>query len=235
MTLFLLAILAGVLTTLAPCILPILPIILGVGTGGSKWRPVFVVLGFILSFSILGAAFATAGSFLGVSNETFRTIAVILLLLFGAALLFESTYEKLMAGASAWLGRMGAKISSGSATKKNATSGLLVGVSLGLIWTPCAGPILGTILTLAATEGDFVTTAILFAAYALGAGLPMLGIAYGGAWFFKKFSKLGLHVHFFNKLFGILVILTALAIFFGYDRVIQAYLVEFYPEGILPL
>jgi len=236
MTLFLLAILAGFLTVLAPCILPILPIILGVGApGASKWRPVFVVLGFILAFSVFGAAFATVGSFLGVSNETFRFIAVGLLILFGCALLFEGVYQKLMATVSAKLNVLGGKISGGSAGKTNAASGLLVGISLGLIWTPCAGPILGTILTLAATNGDLLTTAVLFAAYSLGAGIPMLGIAYGGGWIFTKLKLIGKRAELLNKLFGILVIATAITIAFGYDRVIQAYLVQFYPSGILPL
>ncbi len=234
MTLFLLAIVAGFLTVLAPCILPILPVILGIGSG-SKWRPIFVIVGFILSFSILGAGFATAGSFLGISNESFRMIAIILLLLFGLALVFEKTYQKMTAGLSSWLSRLGAKISAGSATKKTAASGLLVGLSLGLIWTPCAGPILGTIITLAATEGDYLITAILFAAYAFGSAIPMLAIAYGSGWFFLKLQKIGAHAELLNRIFGILIIVTAIAIALGYDRVIQAYLIEFYPEQILPL
>lgn len=234
MTLFLLAILAGFLTVLAPCILPILPIILGVGSG-SKWRPVFVVIGFVLAFSIFGATFATVGTVLGISNETFRYIAVALLALFGLALVFETTYEKITAGISSSFNRLGAKISRGSATKTSAGSGILVGISLGLIWTPCAGPILGTIITLAATEGDFLTTAILFAAYSLGAGIPMLGIAYGSGWLFGKLKVLSTHAHVINRIFGILILLTALSIALGWDRIIQTYLVQFYPTGILPL
>lgn len=234
MTLFLLAIVAGVLTTLAPCILPILPVILGVGTG-SKWRPIFVVLGFIGAFSVFGAAFATVGSFLGLSNETFRTVAIVLLVFFAFALIFEKIYQKLTAGISATLNRLGAKISAGSATKKSASSGILVGVSLGVIWTPCAGPILGTILTLAAAEGDFLTTSILFAAYSFGAGVPMLGIAYGSGWLFSKLKFLSERSHLLNRIFGILILITALGIAFGYDRVVQAFLVQFYPSGILPL
>lgn len=235
MTLFFLAILAGFLTVLAPCILPILPIVLGVGSGTSKWRPVFVVLGFIAAFSVFGAFFATVGTFLGISNETFRQIAVVLLVLFGLSLLFEGIYQKLMARISSKLAALGAKISGGSVGKTSAISGLLVGLSLGLIWTPCAGPILGTILTLAAADGDLLTTGILFAAYSFGAGVPMLGIAYGGGWLFERMKKIGARVELLNKLFGVLVILTAITIAFGFDRIIQAYLVQFYPSGILPL
>ena len=234
MTLFLLAIFAGFLTVLAPCILPILPIVLGAGTG-SRWRPVFVVIGFILSFSVFGAAFATVGTFIGISNETFRWIAVALLIVFGASLLFERTYQKITAAASARLGQLGAKVSAGSVGKTSAFSGLLVGISLGLIWTPCAGPILGTILTLAATNGNPWTVGLLFAAYGLGASVPMLGIAYGGGWILSQIKKIGAKAETLNKLFGLLIIATALAIASGYDRVIQSYLVSYYPSQLTQL
>ncbi len=235
MSLFFFAIAAGFLTVLAPCILPILPIILGSGSGGSKWRPVYVVLGFILSFSIFGAVFATAGSFLGLSNEVFRTIAIVLLFIFGFALVFESVYQKFTAGFSAKLSQLGAKISGGGKKHGALIEGLLIGVSLGLIWTPCAGPILGTILTLAVTEGDVITVGILFGAYSFGAAVPMLAIAYSGGWFFEKMKRIGSHVDLLNKIFGMLILLTALAIVFGYDTVIQSYLLRFYPSDLLGL
>jgi cytochrome c biogenesis protein CcdA len=235
MALFLFAVAAGFLTVLAPCILPILPIILGAGSQASRARPLFVVLGFVLSFSLIGAAFATAGSVLGVSQETLRVFAVVLLTLFGLSMVFEATYQRLTAGVSGMLNRLGGKISVGSAGKSSAWSGLPVGVSLGLVWTPCAGAILGTILTLAATQRDFATTAVLFAAYSVGAGLPMLGIAYGGGWITQRLRKIGAKAETLNTVFGVLVLAAALAIAFGFDRVIQAFLVQFYPSGILPL
>jgi len=235
MALFLLALAAGFLTVLAPCILPVLPIILGTGARASRGRPLFVVLGFVLSFSVIGAAFATAGTFLGISQDAIRIVAVVLLSLFGLSLLFEGTYQKMTARVSQSLTRLGGKMSSGSVGKTGAWSGLPVGISLGLVWTPCAGPILGTILTLAATRHDFATTAILFAAYAVGAGIPMLGIAYGGGWILARLRKIGAKAELLNKLFGLLVLATAIAIAFGFDRTVQAYLVQFYPSGILPL
>jgi cytochrome c-type biogenesis protein len=234
MTLFFLAILGGLLTVLAPCVLPILPIVLATGSG-SRWRPVFVVVGFVLSFSVLGAAFAVVGSFLGVSDAAFRWIAVVLLACFGLALLFENAYERLIARASAWLGQLGARVGAGSIGKSSALSGLLVGVSLGIVWTPCAGPILGTILTLAATRKDLLVTTILFGAYAIGAGLPMLGIAYGGSWVMRKLKLVGERAALMNRVFGVLILLTAVAIATGYDQVLAAGLLRFYPSGTLPL
>ena len=195
-----------------------------------------IVLGFIVSFSLIGAAFATAGSFLGISNDSLRIAAGVLLLLFGAALFFEKAYGRLAALIQPALAKLGAGVSAGASTRTDALSGLLVGVSLGLVWTPCAGPILGTILTLAARTSDYVTIVFLFFAYALGAGLPMLAIAYGSHRLQEKFRSMGRLQPILNRIFGLLVMLTALAILTGYDLVIQAWLVERFPtQSILKL
>jgi cytochrome c biogenesis protein CcdA len=119
--------------------------------------------------------------------------------------------------------------------KTSALSGLLVGISLGLVWTPCAGPILGTILTLASVKKDLLVTVLLFGAYSVGAGIPMLGIAYGGGWVFEKLKIVGRRAETLDRIFGVLIILTAIAIATGYDRTLTASLIRFYPSGNLPL
>jgi len=229
MTLFFLAIAAGALTILAPCILPVLPFLLGTSGGRSKWRPIAIVGGFILSFSLIGAALATAGTFLGISGGSLRIAAGILLLLFGAALFFEKAYDRLAARIQPALAKMGAGVAGSSPTKTDALSGLLVGFSLGLVWAPCAGPILGTILTLAARTSDYVLTAFLFFAYAIGAGVPMLAIAYGSHRLQERFRSVGRVQPILNKIFGALIILTAIAILSGYDTLIQAWLIRHLP------
>lgn len=236
MSLFFLAIAAGFLTILAPCILPVLPFLLGTSGGRSRWRPVAIVLGFVGSFAVIGAALATAGTFLGIDNDTLRTVAGVLLLLFGAALLFENAYDRLTAWVQPRLQRLGAGVSRTSATKTDAASGLLVGVSLGLVWAPCAGPILGTILTLAARNGDYLTTMLLFLAYAIGAGVPMLAIAYGSNRLQARLQSVGKWHTTLNRVFGVLVIATAIAILTGYDRVLQTWILEIFPySSITPL
>jgi cytochrome c-type biogenesis protein len=226
MPLFFLAMAAGFLTILAPCILPLLPFLLGTSGGRSKWRPLMII-------SVIGAAFATAGTFLGLDNATLRLVAVALLTLFGVALVFEGLYERVMAMVQPALARLGTNVSGTSAAKKDAYSGLAVGVSLGLIWSPCAGPILGAILTLAVQTSDFLTTLLLMFAYAVGAGAPMLAIAYGSHVFQQRLAGIGRHQRALNLVFGLLILATALAILTGYDLIIQAYLVQFYPEAFI--
>ena len=231
MPIFFLAIAAGFLTILAPCILPVLPILLGTSGGKSRWKPFLTIIGFVGSFSILGAAFATAGNFLGISNAVARDVAVVLLLLFGFALLFEGIYDRAMIRLQPILAGWSAKISGGAIFRTDALSGLLVGVSLGLVWTPCAGPILGTILTIATRSNDYTTTLLLMIAYSLGAGIPMGLIAYGGQKFQKKLLTFGAWHSIVQKFFGALVIAMAIAIFTGYDTHIITSLIHLYPSN----
>lgn len=229
MALFFLAVAAGFLTILAPCILPVLPILLGTAGGRSKWRPLMIVAGFVAAFAVIGAALATAGTFLGISNDALRTVAGVVLLLFGLALLFEEAWAKLAAKIEPALTGLGLRLSGDAARKTDAASGLLVGLSLGLVWAPCAGPILGTILTLAANTKDFLTTLLLMFAYAFGAGLPMLGIAYGSHRVQERLKAAGSAWKTLNRVLGALVILTSLAILTGYDRIAVAWLLTYLP------
>ena len=229
MSLFFLAIAAGFLTILAPCILPVLPFLLGSGAGRSRMRPVAIVGGFVVSFSLFGAALATAGTVFGISGEAFRTIAASLLLLFGAAMLFESAYLRLTAGVQSLLTSLGTKVAGNANMKSDAWSGVAVGVSLGLIWTPCAGPILGTIITLASRTADFLTTLLLMFAYALGAGIPMLGVAYGGHVLQERLRAAGKAEHVLRKVFGVLIVVMAVLILTGKDLAVQTWLIQFYP------
>lgn len=235
MPLFLLAIAAGALTILAPCILPILPFILGTSGGKSKLRPFMIIVGFVGSFSVIGAALATAGSFLGIGGDTLRIIAAALLMLFGLALVFDGAYEKFSAWMQPRMAKLGGMFSKDASAKSDALSGLLVGISLGIIWTPCAGPILGIILTLAAKTKDFLTTLLLMLAYSLGAGLPMFGIAYGSHKLQERIKKMGAAYRALNIIFGLLIIALAIALMTHADIALQNWLLQYYPQGILIL
>lgn len=232
MTFVLLALAAGALTILAPCILPLLPIILGGTQGASRWRPIAVVVGFIITFSAVGAALATAGSFAGIMPDTLRNIAVILLIVLGLLLIFPALYQKLQVPMERMMASRGQQLAQ-AGTKHGLWGGLLVGVAMGLIWTPCAGPVLGSILTLAATSQDTLTTTLLLAAYSIGAGIPMLVIAYTGRKLVSWLAAHGKAVTILNRVFGVLLILAALAIATGIDRSIQTFLLPYLPSFVL--
>ena len=107
--------------------------------------------------------------------------------------------------------------------------GFVLGVMIGIIWTPCAGPVLGSILTLIATSTDVARAGILLIAYAIGAGLPMLIIAYGSQYVTTKVRILARYSRMLQQVFGVLILALAVAIYFQYDLVIQAKLLDLFP------
>ncbi|MDR3642316.1 MAG: cytochrome c biogenesis protein DipZ [Candidatus Doudnabacteria bacterium] len=221
------AVLAGILTIAAPCILPMLPILLGASVGQqSKQRPLFIVLGFIVSFSAAALVLSAIISHFGLSPNLLRDIAVVCLAIFGLLMIWPKPFELLAMNMSGTINSAN-KLGGGSGN----TGGLLLGLVLGIVWTPCAGPILGSILTLVAVSGSTSKSVILMIAYALGAGIPMLIIAYGSQWITTKVKWLAQYSVRLQQIFGILILLLAAAMYFQYDVVIEAALTQAFPQS----
>lgn len=225
----LIAILAGILTIGAPCILPLLPILLGSSVGStSKTRPLFISLGFVVMFSIVGLALSFLTTSLNLSPDVIRKVAVVALAIFGLFMLWPTPFEKL----TGYLSKFTTRASQLSSKAGNGNlSGFILGLTLGLIWTPCAGPVLGSILTLIATQNNLASAGILLFAYAVGAGIPMLVIAYGGQFITTKVRVFANYTTRIQQIFGVVIILLAIAIYFQYDALIQTKILEFYNFG----
>jgi cytochrome c-type biogenesis protein len=226
------AALAGTVTVAAPCTLPVLPILLGASVAQtSNVRPLFIALGFVTSFSVVAIAFGTITEILGVDQNTLRAIAIPILLVFGLLMLWPRPFEWLVTHGRGLVDRseMTRQTPSGNA------SGFLLGTTLGLVWTPCAGPVLGSILTIIATSPHIKQEAFLLVAYAVGAAVPMLAIAYVGQFVTTRVKSVAGVSHRLQQGFGVLVILFAVAMYFQYDTVITAWVSEFYPIGQIGL
>lgn len=222
MTLFLFALLAGAVTVAGPCILPLLPIILGTSTvRAHPARPLFIVLGFILSFSAFAVVFGVFGSVLGIPPDAFRVGASVVIGLFGFTMVFPRIQEALFARLQRVAAKAGPKP---DLADTGLWSGFLLGSSLGLVWSPCAGPVLGSILTLVASKQQLGQAASLLTAYALGAGLPMLAIAYGGQAATTKVRALTRYAAVIQRIFGVVIILVAIGLYTGVERDVQAWL-----------
>ena len=221
------AILAGALTVGAPCILPLLPILLGASVGHhSKTRPLFIVLGFVLTFAVVGVSLSFITSHLGLSPQSLRHTATAFLAIFGLLLIWPTPFEKLMlrlGGVISKAGEFSGQHGSGN------FGGFVLGLLIGIIWTPCAGPVLGSILTLVATSTDLAGAVILLSAYAVGAGIPMLVIAYSGQYITTKITGLAKYSRLLQQAFGVLILGLALAIYFQYDLIIEARLLDLFP------
>lgn len=224
--LILFAFLAGIITILSPCILPVLPIVLSGSVGGGKRKPVGIVLGFIFSFTFFTLALTSLVRATGVSAELLRYIAVGVIFVLGVSLFLPQTQvllEKLVAKLATFL-------PSNASNKTGFFTGLLVGVSLGLIWTPCVGPILASVITLAVTSQVSFAAVFITLAYALGTGLPMLAIMYGGKRILDSQPWLTSHTAQIQRGFGIVMILVAVGLYFGVERRFQTAILSAFPK-----
>ncbi len=227
-----LAWLAGVFTIAAPCTLPVLPILLGASVGQhGKARPAMIALGFVLSFSAVALLLGAITDIFDFDPSVLRSGAAILLLGFGLLMIWPAPFE--------WLSiRLNGLINTGAARttgREGALGGFVLGTTLGLVWTPCAGPVLGSVLTLIATSRDLTWASLLLVTYAIGAALPMLGIAYGGQTVTTRVRSVARFAPRLQQAFGLIVIGFAVASYFQYDTLLVARLTAFYPAGNLGL
>lgn len=228
-----LALLAGVLTVAAPCILPMLPILFGTSVGQtSRARPIFIAAGFTFAFAGTALLFSAFSHALGLSQDTLRDIAIVLLMAFGLLMVWPRPFELLTAKLGGILNRANAI---GNRAGTGNAGGFVLGTTLGILWTPCAGPVLGSILTLIATAQDLTRAAVLLACYALGAAVPMLGIAYGGQYLSTRARRIVPYAHRLQQVFGVVTILIAVAMYYQYDALITVWLSDFYPNAQLGL
>jgi cytochrome c biogenesis protein CcdA len=224
-----LALLAGVVTVAAPCTLPMLPILLGASVGRTeRWRPAMIALGFVMSFSMVALLLGAITRVFDFDPNHLRNAAAGLLLGFGLLMIWPAPFE--------WLSmRIGGFSGGSTGSRQGAIGGFVLGTTLGLVWTPCAGPVLGSILTVIATSTDAAWASLLLIVYAVGAALPMLGIAYGGQAATTRLRAIARIAPRLQQGFGVVVVGFALLSYFQYDTLIVAWLTGFYPNGQIGL
>lgn len=225
------AFLAGVVTILSPCILPILPIVLSGSVTGGKKRPLGIITGFIASFTFFTLFLSAIVKATGISADLIRTVSVVIIAVFGASLLvpkIQVWMEQLFSGLAnvASASQTNAK----GKTRSDFIAGIFVGMSLGLLWTPCVGPILASIITLAATSTVTAGAVIITLAYSFGTAIPMFIITWGGRSLLNNHPWLLAHTGRIQKIFGVVMIVTAIAIYFSIDRKFQSYILDRFPQ-----
>jgi cytochrome c-type biogenesis protein len=227
-----LALLAGVVTIAAPCTLPMLPILLGASVGQtSKLRPAMIALGFVMSFSAAALLLSAITRLFDFDPNVLRTAAAILLLGFGLLMIWPAPFEWL----SLRINGLAGNATSRQGNIEGNLGGFVLGTTLGLVWTPCAGPVLGSILTVVATSKDAAWASTQLVVYAIGAAIPMLAIAYGGQAVTTRVRRIARISPKLQQGFGVVVIAFALLSYFQYDTLIVAWLSAFYPQGQIGL
>jgi cytochrome c biogenesis protein CcdA/thiol-disulfide isomerase/thioredoxin len=219
MLLFVLAFLGGALTIASPCILPVLPFVFAGAEQSFRWRGLPMLLGMAATFALVATLAAFGGGWAAHANSYGRALALALLAVFGLALVWPGLAEHLSAPLVALGGRLSQQADEADSKggKGGVGAALLLGVATGLLWAPCAGPILGIILTGAALQGATVGTTLLLLAYGLGAATSLaLALLVGGRVFAAMKRSLGLG-EWARRGFGVAVLVAVAAIALGAD------------------
>ncbi|WP_406660048.1 cytochrome c biogenesis CcdA family protein [Methanolobus sp. ZRKC3] len=194
------AFLAGIISVLSPCVLPLLPVIFAYSTTEGKFRPLAIVLGLILTFTLMGIAVSSLGAAIQPFIDDLRIVAELLIIVFGIAMLTDIEMFSIV---NKYTGNIHVE-------KKGIFGGLLLGSALGIVWIPCVGPILGAILTIVALEASIVYGATLLFIYSLGFAAPMLIIAYSTKFSSEKLRTISRYDIDLKKIAGIVLIITGL-------------------------
>ncbi len=193
------SILAGILSVFSPCILPILPIILTGSKKDSKLRPIYIILGLSLVFIILGVISSAFGGFLNGKIGYLETIGAVIIFIFGLLLIADiNIFKKITVFNTILQDKM-----------KNVPD-FFLGMAFGLLWIPCTGPILSSILTLVASEGSILQGIILLSFYSLGFAIPMLLVAYFTQFFRDRIRSKLPNPKYISIASGILLVLFSI-------------------------
>lgn len=226
--------LAGVLSTLSPCVLPLIPVVLGAAVSQHRYGPIALAGGLALSFTAIGLFVATIGFSIGLDGGVFRSAAAVLMLILGAVLVVPSLQARvaLAAGpAGNWVEqRFGGFSSIGLWGQFG------VGILLGAVWSPCVGPTLGAASVLAAQGRNLGQVAATMAIFGIGAALPLLILGtLSRETLLRWRNRIAEAGSGLKIALGILLLLTAGAILSGFDKALETVLVSASPEWLTSL
>jgi cytochrome c biogenesis protein CcdA len=228
------AFVAGVLTVLSPCVLPILPLVLGAAASERKYGPVALTAGLAISFVLVGLFVATIGYSIGLTTELFRQIAAALMIVLGAVLLLPSLQARLAMASGPianWTDRRFATQHGGGYAGQ-----FSVGLILGAVWSPCVGPTLGAASLLAAQGRQLPQVALSMFVFGLGAALPLLGIGLASREAVQRWRTRILTAGQIMKMgFGVLLVVFGTLVLTGIDKRVETALVNASPQWLTDL
>lgn len=229
-----LAVLAGLLSVLSPCVLPLLPLVLGAAASEHRLGPAALAAGLALSFVAIGLFVATIGFAIGLDGDLFRTVAALLMVGIGLVLLLPAAQTRLAVAAGPvgnWAERRFGGFS---------TAGLAgqfgVGLLLGAVWSPCVGPTLGAASLLAAQGRDLGAVAMTMLLFGLGAALPLVLLGTLSRQVLLRWRDRMMRAgRGLKAALGLILVVTGLAVALGYDKAIETILVNASPDWLTRL
>ncbi len=226
--------LAGLLSTLSPCVLPIIPILLGSAVNAHPHAPLALAAGLAISYAVIGTGLAWAGSALDLDTSVFRTLGAVVLGLLGLVLLSGSLQQRFAASTS------GMADAGNMLIARMRIDGLwgqfAIGLVLGIVWSPCVGPTLGAAVVLASQGSHLLQVALLMGIFGAGAALPVVALAYvsRGA-MMRMRGKLMQAGKTGKALLGAIMVSLAVLILSGTDKLLEAWLVDQSPPWLTQL
>ncbi|MEM7780667.1 MAG: cytochrome c biogenesis CcdA family protein [Pseudomonadota bacterium] len=229
---FALSFVAGLVTILNPCVLPLVPILVASALGKSRMGPAALAAGLVTSFTLFGFTVIAFGYSLGINEQAVRVFAGALLIVAGGVLLVPQAQAALTT-AAAPIANFGnerlAKISGNGAGGQFA-----VGLLLGIVWAPCVGPTLGVAIAAASQGQDLLASFVIFLIFGLGVATSILAFAYGSRRALgERRQTLGLLAKYGKPLFGITLLIVGAMVVSGFDKVIEIALLDVLPESVI--
>jgi cytochrome c-type biogenesis protein len=210
----------GIITVLSPCVLPVLPIIIGRSLQSHRYGPLALVAGLVGGFAVMGSLLGFAASWIPDLADGLRSIAILVLLVMGVLSIFPQWGYRFFRYFS---------INSDRPTPLGLVGEFWLGTQLGLLWTPCAGPVLASILLLAAVQHQPLSAFGMLLVYGLGAAIPLLMLAYGGRYWGQRLLRLRSHSGKIQRIGGIMIVSTAIAMLLGIDVWLQLWIAPLFP------
>lgn len=226
--------LAGLLSTLSPCVLPILPILLGSATAAHPRAPLALAGGLALSYAVIGTLIASLGASIGLDATIFRNVGAVILGVLGLVLMSTSLQQR-FATATSSIGDAGNNLI--SSLNLNGLGGqFVIGLALGVVWSPCVGPTLGAAIVLASQGTHLPQVALLMGIFGIGAALPVIILAYLSRTVMMKVRGSLMQAGKTGKLIlGFIMLAIAAMILSGADKPLEAWLVQISPEWLTAL
>ena len=225
---------AGGLTTLSPCVLPLLPLVVGGAVQRNRLAPVAMGLGMAAAFAMIGLLIGTLGPALGLDTDHVRIFGAVSLIMLALVFWVPSWSAKF----SQWAMPLASSAQSASAglDAGSLKGAFLLGSVLGLVWSPCSGPLLASALALVVSEGGPLSGAITLGVFGVGAALPLVAVAYASRAGFERWRDRALHrMDGVKKGFGALLGLAGVAILMGWDKALEIWALDHLPDAWLRL
>ena len=220
---------AGSLTTLSPCVFPILPLVIGGAMQANRLAPVAMGVGMAASFALIGMVLGLLGPALGIDGDSVRIAGAALLVAFGIVMLvpaLNDRFTRLVTPLASSANQASSRLN------PNSLGGaLLLGGVLGLVWSPCSGPLLASALTLVASEGGALQGGLILGLFGVGAAIPLVVVAYASRSGFQHMRGwVMVRMDGIKKGFGLLLLLLGMAILTGGDKWLEAQVVPLMPD-----